>query len=261
MISIERFKQLEMEGGSPARLPVDANSNPTVYFEFAIADLNDDHGPRSRINAFSNAKRALHFQVEILAAAFGIEHATSVNRRAFPAVLEFCSKCGVVTPRILRKLNRVRNAMEHEYYFPTREETEDFVDVVELFLAATSQYIHNFPAEIELADYDDALNGIARGYASAKLEPGLGVIKIEASDLTCDNESVHSAAKLEREKLAKKIAENEKTAEVLILGDPDNVAYRIAAKSLRQDLSREISVNDPDYFDWTKLIIEIHTTW
>lgn len=95
----------------------------------------------SRLNSFSNAY------------GFG----ASRSRSTFYYRLEFCKSCGIVGPRILRKLNRVRNAVEHEYYVPSQSEVEDFIDVVELFLAATDRYLKNFPKEIEL-EFDSKAN-------------------------------------------------------------------------------------------------------
>ncbi|MER2498864.1 hypothetical protein ABS858_22540 [Vibrio neptunius] len=109
---------------------------------------SEENQSRTLVNALSNAKRALHLQVETIAKSLGFVQ----QKRGFPnfhAYLGFCEKCGVVTPRILKKLNTVRNAVEHEYYIPTESETEDFIDVVELFLAATDKFIYQFPVDLE----------------------------------------------------------------------------------------------------------------
>ncbi|WDD97442.1 hypothetical protein [Thalassomonas actiniarum] len=126
-------------------------TTPRRYLEFAIEDLEIGHSlktSRILVNALSNAKRSLHLQVETIAKAFGF----TSNKKGFPnfhQYLGFCQKCGIVTPRILKKLNTVRNAVEHEYYIPSESETEDFIDVVELFLAATDKFIYQFPTMME----------------------------------------------------------------------------------------------------------------
>lgn len=126
-------------------------TTPRVYLDFAIKDFESCISPKHNrilVNSLSNAKRALHLQVETIAKAFGF----SKPKRGFPnfhSYLGFCERCGVVTPRILKKLNTVRNAVEHDYYIPSETETEDFIDVVELFLAATDRFIYQFPLEIE----------------------------------------------------------------------------------------------------------------
>jgi hypothetical protein len=126
-------------------------TTPRRYLDFANEDLKNNTSPKTSrifVNALSNAKRALHLQVETIAKAFGF----TSNKNGFPNFhdyLTFCNKCGIVTPRILKKLNNVRNTVEHEYYIPSESETEDFIDVVELFLAATNKFIYQFPTRME----------------------------------------------------------------------------------------------------------------
>lgn len=126
-------------------------TTPHLYLDFSIEDLEsclDPTNSRIRVNALSNAKRAMHLQVETIAKAFGYTHKKKGHSN-FHTYLEYCQKCGIVTPRILKKLNSVRNAVEHEYYIPTESETKDFIDVTELFLAATDRFINQFPIELE----------------------------------------------------------------------------------------------------------------
>lgn len=129
------------------------DTSPQCYLDFAISDFEEstnDTSGKSLINSLGNAKRALHLQVETLANAFGFKNAVCNKRYPnFHDYLDYCEQCGIVTPRILKKLNRVRNAVEHEYYIPTKGETEDFIDVVELFLFATERFIYQFPTFLE----------------------------------------------------------------------------------------------------------------
>ena len=94
------------------------------YFEFALKDIESGDGERFKINAFSNAKRALHLQVETLANIFGFKNGNNKRNPNFHHYLEYCNKCGVITPRILKKLNKIRNAVEHDYYSPTKDEVD-----------------------------------------------------------------------------------------------------------------------------------------
>lgn len=131
------------------KIEYQVDTSPRLYLDFAIKDLELEKSGRTLVNSLSNAKRALHLQVETLAKAFGFDLINSKKWPNFHDYLAYCEKCGVVTPRILKKLNKVRNAVEHEYYIPDDSETEDFVDVVELFLAATDRFIYQFPLEFE----------------------------------------------------------------------------------------------------------------
>jgi hypothetical protein len=98
---------------------------PRLYLDFAIRDLTEQDSPRTHVNAVSNAKRSLHFQVDILADALGFKH--TGQKDSFPNRLGFCEMWSG-SPAYSYKLNRLRNTQEHEYYLPTRGEAEDFVD-------------------------------------------------------------------------------------------------------------------------------------
>lgn len=126
------------------------NITPQLYLTFAIEDFESNTSNRSSVNAFANAKRAIHFQTEIISQAFGIDHLPLLKRDNFPKRIDFCSECGVVGNRILNKYNKIRNKIEHDYYFPQRDEVESIIDITELFLAATIRFIINFPDRVEV---------------------------------------------------------------------------------------------------------------
>lgn len=125
-------------------LPLPSAASPEMYLQFARSDLRRTYR-RNRVNAFSNAKRALHLQIDVLTDAFGLKALPEKERRSFPQRLDFLSRCGVVAPKILKRLNRLRNMVQHDYYIPERQETEDFLDVVELFLASSQAIRTSFP--------------------------------------------------------------------------------------------------------------------
>ncbi len=153
------------------------------YLEFAIADFELDETNKGRINSFANAKRALHLQVETLASLFGFDAIKTKGSRyaSFPKYIEFIAKCGIVTPRILTKLNRVRNAVEHAYYTPSKDETENFIDVVELFIAATDRVLYQFPIDIEFLPMT-ILGGGIPNISLISLEPYSGKLLLNAND-------------------------------------------------------------------------------
>lgn len=132
---------------------------PSTYLEYARSDLRDGETPRSIINAVGNAKRALHLEVETLCSALGWEVLHKKKITGFDKRLEFIKNCGIISPRILSKLNRTRNKVEHEYFVPSLDEAQDYLDIVELFLFGTKQILDRFPYEIffELME-DEELN-------------------------------------------------------------------------------------------------------
>jgi len=122
---------------------------PSEFIGFAENDLqsNLDH---KYINALSNAKRALDCQADRLLKLFGYYKEAQDKRWGFPAKLELIKKFDILAPRVLNKINKTRNLMEHQFIKPNETQVEDFLDIVSLFLASTEHYTSNFLA---LVDY------------------------------------------------------------------------------------------------------------
>ena len=130
--------------------------------DFAIADLKDGDvaasaSPRHLVNALSNAKKALHLRLEDVCLGFGCGSLKSV--KSFPKLIAYARNCGVVAPRVLERLNSRRNMVEHEFDVPKKEDVENFVDVVQLFLAATDRWEPRMPVEVEYYGTAAASNG------------------------------------------------------------------------------------------------------
>ena len=145
----EYYKGIEHIPPNWEKVPLKKNLSPRVYLEFAQTDLQEKSTARPRVNALSNAKRALHYQVDLISNALGIEQLESKRRLDFPRKLDFCKECSISSPSIIRRLNKIRNVVEHDYIIPTNTQVQDYVDVVELFLAATDRIIYQFPTEME----------------------------------------------------------------------------------------------------------------
>lgn len=159
-------------------LAVDSKVTPIDYLEFARQDIDVNDSDRSRINAYSNAKRALHFQIDLLIDAFGIN---SSNNLSFPRKLDLCEKSGITTPKILKKINLLRNKVEHDYLVPEKSEVEDAIDVVELFLNSTNRFFCRFPDNIVFPDANAIIFGCS-GIFNAKLIKYKGEIVLALHD-------------------------------------------------------------------------------
>lgn len=133
--------------------------NQNDYLKFAEHDLNDGQTHRHLINAVSNAKRALHMEVETLSNAYGVTAALK-KYSSFPQRLSFLSNAGFFAkPRLLAKLNKLRNVVEHEYYVPKLEDAENFVDIVDLFVNAMQKHRQRYPDEVGMCEaLDDTGN-------------------------------------------------------------------------------------------------------
>jgi len=129
-------------------MPVRLTPSSHDYLQFAKQDLEDGKTSRHLINSISNAKRALHLRLEDLCLGFGSGDLKKLKR--FPQLLEYVRSCGVVSPNVLDRLNKLRNEVEHYYETPKLADVEIFVDVTELFLVATDRWRDRQPCE---ADY------------------------------------------------------------------------------------------------------------
>lgn len=130
--------------------------------DFAIADLKDGDvaasaSPRHLVNALSNAKKALHLRLEDVCLGFGCGSLKSV--KSFPKLIAYARNCGVVAPRVLERLNSRRNMVEHEFDVPKKEDVENFVDVVQLFLAVTDRWELRMPVHVDYYGTAAASNG------------------------------------------------------------------------------------------------------
>ncbi|RQZ42410.1 hypothetical protein DIE16_02645 [Burkholderia sp. Bp9090] len=118
------------------------------YLKFAENDLSDGESERHLVNALTNAKRALHLRMEDVCLGFGF--ASYGGARSFPRMVKYISDIGVTAPRILNRLNQLRNQVEHEYLAPSRSDVETFIDVTSLFSSSTQRWINRQPRDIEI---------------------------------------------------------------------------------------------------------------
>lgn len=124
-------------------------SGPNRYLQDAIDDLKSGKERRNCNNAVRNAKSALHMKVDFLCRAFSGDDFFRKSLRNFPRKMDFLESIGIVRPRIIDKINNLRNKIEHEYQDATLEEAEDFIDIVLLFVEATKYLNSRFPSDIE----------------------------------------------------------------------------------------------------------------
>ena len=143
------YKRVEPGSMSWEKIPHKRNLSPHIYYNYALTDFTEKKTSRQRVNALSNAKRALHFQVELISNALGILQYYKGKTIDFPHRLDYCRECGITTPNIIRKINKLRNLVEHDYIIPTINQVQDYLDIVELFLTATDRLIYQFPSELE----------------------------------------------------------------------------------------------------------------
>ena len=112
--------------------------SPEDFLTYAEYDLTAEYD-HHLVNSLSNSKRAIDSQLDSLLIGFGLSERSKKWR--FPQKIYFLNKVGVISPRILTKINKKRNLLEHEYRNPTEEEVEDALDVAILFINYTNKYL------------------------------------------------------------------------------------------------------------------------
>jgi len=124
---------------------------PKDYLKFAESDLTTQYD-HHLVNSLSNTKRAIDSQLDSLLIGFGLSKRAKREKWAFPKKIEFLNSIGIISPRILKKINKRRNLLEHEYKNPNEEEVEDALDVASLFVAYTDRYLFRALEDFKIID-------------------------------------------------------------------------------------------------------------
>ncbi len=111
--------------------------DPRDYLEFAKQDLVEG-GDRGLINGLTNAKRAMTCRIDAILKLYNLECASNHN---YPTKLGLLKYFGLSAPDIVPEQIMKRNQIEHEYTKPKNRECKDAIDIVELFLKASDQYV------------------------------------------------------------------------------------------------------------------------
>jgi hypothetical protein len=137
-----------------------------TYAEYDLTAKYDHH----LVNSLSNTKRAIDSQLDSLLIGFGLSE--RLKKLNFPKKIEFLNNIGVISPRILTKINRKRNLLEHEYKNPSEEEVEDALDVAILFINYTNKYLFQAITYLSIIYEDDEgrdLNSIELDWINGEL--------------------------------------------------------------------------------------------
>ncbi len=130
-------ENLRYIGSKSSRAPQDDKAflAPRDFLDFAVRDSAILEDERSRVNCLGNCKRAIDAQVENLTRRLGFLPLAKKQGWNIPKKIEFIARSGILAPRILRKVNVLRNQLEHEFALPSRHEVEDALDIAALFVS------------------------------------------------------------------------------------------------------------------------------
>ena len=136
-VSVDLITGGDLEfAGSMYNFPCPFESLPSDYLGYARADLAET-SERGNLNAFHNAKRAIASQIDFILHTLRLEDLTKKN---LPQKMEVLKTVQILSPSIIERVVKARNDLEHDYCRPSRHETDDAVDIAELFVHATEKW-------------------------------------------------------------------------------------------------------------------------
>jgi len=113
------------------------------FLAFAKEDLASG-SIKGFINAITNAKKAIDCQIDNFILSLGYEHTkiskyTAVknfvtNTENNTLKLKFLEKLEVIPIKLISKIRKLRNKIEHNYYRPTEDEADEAVELADLFV-------------------------------------------------------------------------------------------------------------------------------
>jgi len=167
------FEDVHLDTWNSNDIEVPFQIKPSEFLKFAETDLNNKYAHRL-VNSLSNIKRAIDCQLDSLLYGFGLFEKSNEERWNFPRKIETLKKLGIISPRILKKINQKRNLLEHQYIKPKKSEVDDALDVATLFIAYTEKFL--IKALIECEPVDDKTGDsfkIIFDYKNGKLDFGV----------------------------------------------------------------------------------------
>jgi len=136
-------------GGGRIETPFDIK--PSEFLKFAEDDLKIG-GQHHLVNCLSNVKRSIECQIDSLLFGFGLHNRSKKEHWSFPKKVEVLNEISVVSPRLLTKINKLRNVLEHNYSLPDQERVEDALDIAVLFIKYTDKFLFSAKTSIHLDD-------------------------------------------------------------------------------------------------------------
>ncbi len=153
LIDIEPNDAIAMPSGGGSLYQYKLDIDPYEFLTQAEIDY-ETGGSSSDLNAITNAKRAIVSQMDQALLSFGYP-ATKWN---IPKKIETLNLLGIVAPRILRKVSKYRNLLEHEYQRPDKEKIEEALDLASLFVACIKPTINVFCDEFVVGNHSKLID-------------------------------------------------------------------------------------------------------
>jgi len=183
-ISLEKVVDLLKNGipsttASSGLSPFDIDSKQ--FEEFAILDSQND-SIQGRVNTLSNIKRAIECRIDELLYNLCLYVKSKDENWNFPKKIEVLKDLEIIAPRILTKINRQRNLLEHEYVNPSKDDIADALDVTVLFIGYTDRFMNFYISELSGGDIWKIIFNRENDAIEVKIDNDHMVVSIDSSD-------------------------------------------------------------------------------
>ena len=158
------WKKLRIEHESGVILNFRYPLTPKFFLNSARDDLKDG-SLRGRINALTNAKRAIDCQTDTFLSAIGYSPKglekqlgktvieglrTFANSVGHPLKFLVLESLGIVTPAIVTRVRDIRHLLEHQYKKPSINAVNDAIDIAALYVSACQGAMSAFLEDVHL---------------------------------------------------------------------------------------------------------------
>jgi hypothetical protein len=114
--------------------------------------------------------------MDCLLYSFGYYSFSKKNKWNFPKKMEILAELDICTPKVLGKINLIRNKIEHDYKSPSPEFVDTAIEVSKLFLKYADKYWKKFRVDPWIG-FDDTEELLIVNF-----DPSAGVFNIGYSD-------------------------------------------------------------------------------
>lgn len=122
---------------------------PFDYLEYAETEMvGIEENDNKKINCVAHLKRAIECELDSFLYAMGLSKFIKPDN--FPTKMEWIGEMGIFAPRSLRRLNAIRNEMEHDYSVSKAQD-------IELYFDLASAFIHTLEGFLLLVDNDQTI--------------------------------------------------------------------------------------------------------
>ncbi len=137
---VKYFSKPILSDASFRALPKFFALQPKDYLAFSEKDLQTKD-TRATVNAVGNIKRALNCRVDEIFCNWGMYKYSRNKHFSFPEKLKVLANIGILSPLVLKNINRYRNKVEHNYEEPVYEDAVDYYGTVALFVKYTDRIL------------------------------------------------------------------------------------------------------------------------